>query len=257
MPSKVDKMPVKIIAKPLPVKTKPVLKAPATPHDSPRVIRRMHRPGRAVLPPSPSVYAASSTPRRSGHSRLHSVEIPHSVGPPKRQARSKLGQGGYRELSESVSEALDRIKLSSPPSSPIRPTSQQIEILPTIPISSVIPSEDTSPTLESVCAIPSLHSFTDIHNIAASLCHPSSSNDRPQVQISKAGEATYSEVYSIRTEKGANLVMKVIPITRNPVEIHEDGKSPWRSPAEDVAKEVEITKRMSGLEGGGFVTFHG
>lgn len=51
--------------------------------------------------------------------------------------------------------------------------------------------------------------------------------------------------------------MKVIPIRRGAADLTIGEESPYQSPAEDVAKEVEITKRMSGLEGGGFVTFHG
>jgi serine/threonine-protein kinase haspin len=78
---------------------------------------------------------------------------------------------------------------------------------------------------------------------------------RAQAGITKIGEASYSEVYSVRRGK-YEVVIKVVPLfpdcKRKSVTEIPDCSSP-----DDVLREVEITKTMSNLPDGGFVGYRG
>ncbi|KAI9634839.1 uncharacterized protein MKK02DRAFT_37715 [Dioszegia hungarica] len=235
--------------------------------DSPRLVRRIHRPGRAVIPSTPSSYAptpAAKPPR----TMFDCVELLSTRKKrPTRLGKSHLGR--YREDTEDVAEGVGRLGLRERPVSPvsaIASTSTPTRIasraeedsasLPSRP-SSTLPLIIAVPTLEGVCSSPDVNTFDHILGIASSIGTSSTSTSSSSPLMTKAGEATYSEVFSVTSGTEGRIVMKVIPITRGAPVTQEGVDSPYQSPAEDVAKEVEITKRMSGLEGGGFVTFCG
>ena len=71
--------------------------------------------------------------------------------------------------------------------------------------------------------------------------------------IRKIGEATFSEVFGVSCGE-YQVVVKIIPLTG---EKSSDAELPDPSSGRDVLREVEVTKHMTGLEGGGFVEFLG
>ncbi|KAK4684541.1 serine/threonine-protein kinase haspin, partial [Tremellales sp. Uapishka_1] len=71
--------------------------------------------------------------------------------------------------------------------------------------------------------------------------------------VRKVGEASYSEVFSIANAE-TEMVIKIIPLLADPIEAGEGEEDiPFCSEVKDVLREVEITKRMSNVPGGGFV----
>lgn len=77
--------------------------------------------------------------------------------------------------------------------------------------------------------------------------------------LAKLGEASYSEVFTVGEEDSA-VVVKVVPLlgkagpssnAKSKIEL------PDCSEIADVVREIEITKRMSQVPGGGFVDFLG
>lgn len=78
-------------------------------------------------------------------------------------------------------------------------------------------------------------------------------------QVTKLGEASYSEVFTVGADDSA-VVVKVVPLLSN-AGTSGNGKAkvelPDCSEIEDVVREIEITKRMSQVPGGGFVEFLG
>lgn len=78
---------------------------------------------------------------------------------------------------------------------------------------------------------------------------------RAQPEITKIGEASYSEVYSVSRGRD-QVVIKVVPLS--PACATQLGIDPpdCSDPAE-VKREVEITKRLSGLGEGGFIEYKG
>lgn len=76
------------------------------------------------------------------------------------------------------------------------------------------------------------------------------------VFVTKVGEASYSEVFGFsQSTEDADLVLKVIPLFSGTMETN--GPFPDCSSPEDVLREIEITKRMNQVPGGGFVEFRG
>jgi serine/threonine-protein kinase haspin len=77
--------------------------------------------------------------------------------------------------------------------------------------------------------------------------------------VTKVGEASYSEVFSVG-EGDSAVVVKVVPLLGKAAP-HSKGKSaaelPDCSAIPDVVREIEITRRMSQTPGGGFVEFLG
>jgi serine/threonine-protein kinase haspin len=90
------------------------------------------------------------------------------------------------------------------------------------------------------------------------LCRGEAQKGR-QAVITKTGEASYSEVYGITAAESAGVVVKVIPlISSEPVQFKKritQEDYPDCSEPKDVAREIEITRRMSELPQGGFVEF--
>ncbi|KIR80431.1 HASPIN protein kinase [Cryptococcus gattii EJB2] len=76
------------------------------------------------------------------------------------------------------------------------------------------------------------------------------------VFVTKVGEASYSEVFGFsQSTEDADLVLKVIPLFSGIMETN--GPFPDCSSPEDVLREIEITKKMNQVPGGGFVEFRG
>lgn len=76
------------------------------------------------------------------------------------------------------------------------------------------------------------------------------------VFVTKVGEASYSEVFGFsQSAEDVDLVLKVIPLFLGTVET--DVPFPDCSSPEDVLREIEITKKMNQVPGGGFVEFRG
>lgn len=73
--------------------------------------------------------------------------------------------------------------------------------------------------------------------------------------IRKIGEATYSEVFGLSLGS-AEIVIKIVPLQSDAL---EEGQAvmPESSSREDVLREMDVTKRMSCVEGRGFVEFLG
>ena len=78
----------------------------------------------------------------------------------------------------------------------------------------------------------------------------------------KLGEASYSEVFRMSLDTSdPKIVIKVIPLLDGALLQPDDGsietELPDCSTPEDVLREIDITRKMAGLQGGGFVDFHG
>ena len=79
--------------------------------------------------------------------------------------------------------------------------------------------------------------------------------------IRKIGEATYSEVFAVGVG-GQEVVVKIIPLLDGrtfewDAADHGGRDFPDRSDAKDVLRELEVTRRMSKLPGGGFIDYRG
>jgi len=68
--------------------------------------------------------------------------------------------------------------------------------------------------------------------------------------ITKLGEATYSEVFTLRSQNGTTTVLKIIPFYQD-----EDLKDTSLSSLQDILQEIRISKAMAKVEG--FADFQG
>ena len=93
--------------------------------------------------------------------------------------------------------------------------------------------------------------FLDSHVLSAIL------PGRSRFEVKKIGEASYSEVFSLKRGKEI-VVVKVVPLLPAcEVETTEGDEVPDCSDPKDVLREVTITRTLSGLEKGGFVACKG
>lgn len=110
------------------------------------------------------------------------------------------------------------------------------------------------------CSSSTVHPFSAFLASSTFLSLVSPKSTSP-TKAHKIGEASYSEVFSFSTGNSApQAVVKVIPLfdeallrpdDRDEVEL-PDCSSPC-----DVLREIQITQKMAGLPGGGFVDFFG
>lgn len=107
------------------------------------------------------------------------------------------------------------------------------------------PADDSLTRLLAQCTLPSPVPFSDIftHSAFSKLVSGS--------ELKKQGEASYSEVFRV-----GDAVVKVIPLLGGS-EPEGEEDVPDCSGAEDVAREIEVTRRMARVPGGGFVGFRG
>jgi hypothetical protein len=67
-------------------------------------------------------------------------------------------------------------------------------------------------------------------------------------EIRKIGEASYSEVFSLKHGDGTTAVLKMVPFD-------VEGKDTSISNLEDILQEIRISRAMTKIEG--FADFHG
>ena len=181
---------------------------------------------RRVAPPTS---AALATPVRSKEV-FDCIEVSS-------RARSGLGKS-IVDISE-ITEELDELQLS--------PSKTAI---------SLSSSTSTSPSpLEALLRAASSQETHDFDYFLTSSHLLDLLPSRAQPSLSKIGEASYSEVFSVQRGK-QELVLKVVPLL--PVRQREGtDEVPDCSSPEDVLREVEITKTLAGLPSGGFVDIKG
>lgn len=231
-----------------PYRFKPIQRPPRARQIS-RIILSPSSPSPAASSPlstgsneSASEYQPSSPLRRSmgqGRMVLDSVELPSR---PKRVNRA-TPRRAYREVSEDVGEAFSRLDIRSSVEAGTS-TPRDLASLPA-----------TAPqglaALAAVCDSPTVLGFSAVLSALGSLMLHSPPGQ--SLQITKAGEATYSEVFSISHGQSTPIIMKIIPL-----EIAGTGRegieTPDLSDPASVAKEIAITRRISQI-GTGMVQF--
>ena len=67
-------------------------------------------------------------------------------------------------------------------------------------------------------------------------------------EIRKLGEASYSEVFTLKRGDGTTAVLKIVPFA-------PEGDDPSISNLEDIVQEIRISRAMTNIEG--FANFHG
>lgn len=111
--------------------------------------------------------------------------------------------------------------------------------------------------------LPTVQDFTAFLSSPAVLSLLDPDQQKSGLNIRKIGEASYSEVFAVTIKEGKEIVVKVIPLydpdatPTAPTEPGTRGSHPDTSAPGDVLRELEITKRMSELPGGGVIDFLG
>lgn len=130
------------------------------------------------------------------------------------------------------------------------------------------PVEDHLSRLLSLCSQTKPHAFStwiESPDLWPSLQGGSSeakrgpgrpSKTRSTVHFRKLGEASFSEVFAARSGVEEEIVLKVVPLLREEVQDDDDDDDEvFRSNANDVAREIEITRRLQEV-GQRFVRVH-
>jgi hypothetical protein len=146
-------------------------------------------------------------------------------------------------------EGFDSIQIHSEPSSPLAVEDEHCGRLPSRGIIDLL----------DICSSNTTQPFEDFLSSATFLATTwPSSKSKSSTTIRKIGEASYSEVYGVKMGK-EEVVVKVVPLSypTGPAHNEDGGDMPECSSISDVRREIEITQRMSGLKGGGFVGFLG
>lgn len=79
------------------------------------------------------------------------------------------------------------------------------------------------------------------------------SKNRTTISVRKLGEASFSEVFAVRSGVEEEIVLKVVPLTQGNEDDNDDDI--FRSRPEDVVREIGITRRLQHV-GRNFVTLH-
>ncbi|EIW67554.1 hypothetical protein TREMEDRAFT_64143 [Tremella mesenterica DSM 1558] len=216
------------------------------------VVRRTPVKRAAIIPHTPPPKQKSSKGGKKKRQVISCVEIvsnKQSVQPPPQSLAQQIPNqpstiSTIPDVAQNISaltRQLAQINISKPldlvPS--VQPTKSLNRLLSTCTTSTVIPLDDLfySPAFRGLFRYRADHI------------------------IRKIGEASYSEVFAVKM-KDEELVVKIIPLHDGRsvewnVEEHGGRDYPERSEVEDVLREVEVTKRMSKLPGGGFVEYKG
>lgn len=125
------------------------------------------------------------------------------------------------------------------PAEPTPQPSPEPEVRPDLP-------DECLSRLLAQCSVSQPIAFNDIFK------HPAFSALVTGSELKKQGEASYSEVFRV-----GDAVVKVIPLLGAERPADEEEDVPDCSGADDVAREVEVTRRMAQVPGGGFVGFRG
>lgn len=211
--------------------TKGISAKARTSSSSEDVVKAPRAGGRRVIPTTPK-----ETPIK-GHETLECVEIPSRV----RLTTAKKNVTDIIDLTEELEDLI----IAATPSRPSR------QVTP-----ATTSSQGTLHALLSACSSNEIHAFNDFLSSSVLLgLLPS----RAHATFTKIGEASYSEVFSIKRGKH-DLIIKVVPLLpacSMPSTSSEETEVPDCSSPEEVLREVEITQTMTRLEGGGFVEFKG
>nr|XP_019000175.1 HASPIN protein kinase [Kwoniella mangroviensis CBS 8507]OCF63636.1 HASPIN protein kinase [Kwoniella mangroviensis CBS 8507] len=218
-PSKINKAKSKIIED----EVQPI-SVPSSPEIIFKAHKRVNRPGKVVIPRSsisspPSASAIKTKPRSR-------KSIPEVVIPTSRKVKP-LG-----ELTKQFKEI-------------------SIEDAPLSAAKDISPIEDSQIALDdllSTCSSATIGQFT---NFLEGCQLPEYGS------IRKVGEASYSEVFGLVVAEEVEFVLKVIPLLSSMRLDKTDGPMPDCTKMEDVKREIEVTKRMSQVPGGGFVQYIG
>ncbi|WWC62880.1 uncharacterized protein I303_105478 [Kwoniella dejecticola CBS 10117] len=211
-----------------------------SPTSSPEIVfkaRRVNRPGKVVIPKSPASSSFSPSPIKSVR-KVPEVVIPRksNAGPVKSKSKPKTVGDLSRRFKEiiTIEDSLEPTDLPVP-SSPVED--------PQIALGELL----------QACSSSTVYPFSDFL-ISGEL--PKYDN------IKKVGEASYSEVFGLSSkgDAGVKHVVKVIPLlSAQKLNGQEGSASPMPdcSRVQDVKREIEVTKRMSQVPGGGFVEYIG
>ncbi|WVQ96300.1 hypothetical protein IAU59_003404 [Kwoniella sp. CBS 9459] len=220
-----------------------------SPLSSPEIVfkaHKVHRPGRKIIPRSPSSSPAKpKTPRREV---IDAVVIPirstkrNAVAGKEKKKNEKKKSGGLGDLTKKLREVtVQDVDTVETPASPIAIPARDV----------VAESKAAFDTLLQTCSSPVVSSFD---NFLTGDELPAYSS------LTKVGEASYSEVFGLTNQSTGRIeyVLKVIPLLlQNPADAPLDVPLPDCSRPEDVSREIEVTKRMSQVPGGGFVGYIG
>ncbi|WVQ73312.1 hypothetical protein IAR50_002880 [Cryptococcus sp. DSM 104548] len=207
------------------VKRAPSLLAPASP--------TIERPAEAIPTPTPVVAAAPpAKPPARRRMVFDGITIP--VSPDHRLANM-----------DRLSARMAQITITEDPSPLQNKTSKG---------KAKAGSHDPVEALVKGCSLDAIHNFTAFLRDSPLLS--SSAN----AVVTKVGEASYSEVFGISNsiaDLEGPLVIKIIPLLSETGDVEGDTPMPDCSDPEDVLREIEVTKHMSNVPGGGYVKFKG
>ncbi|WVF68773.1 hypothetical protein IAT40_003545 [Kwoniella sp. CBS 6097] len=232
-PSKLGKTKAKIVESPL---------------SSPEIVfkaHKVHRPGRKIIPRSPSCSPAKlTTPKREV---IDAVVIPIrstkrievALGEKNKKKKKQGGPGALGDLTKKLQEVIveDEVAISS---------------------TAIIPTKNAEEDLKA--ALNNLLRTCSSSNVSAFDTFLKG-DDLPEYgSIVKVGEASYSEVFGLTNQSTGNVdyVLKVIPLLSSaPADTPINVPMPDCSGPGDVSREIEVTKRMGQVPGGGFVEYIG
>ena len=213
------------------------------------VPRQTKRYGRKIVPDTPRSLEIESPlpagPASVARQVIDSVEI---ISAPRRRPATPKPRRPFREVSiDAVEDDLDssisrlRIndaRLASPSILPNKPTAEPLEVL------------------RLACRQTDVLSYTALFQAVGQLLP-----DLPEkrsASITKAGEATYSEVYAATSPVSDEMIiLKIVPLALPGQTESSDTEMPQLSDPMDVAKELQITQRLSDIKGAGFIGYHG
>ncbi|WWC71025.1 uncharacterized protein I206_104978 [Kwoniella pini CBS 10737] len=194
-----------------------------SPNSSPEIIfkaRKVPRPGKIIIPKSPS---PSKSVRKIPEVIIHT------------KSNTKKG----KNLDGLTSQFKKIITIEDSPEPEETP---------------LIPEEDPQIALNellNICSSINVSPFSDFL----------AQGQLPEYDtIKKVGEASYSEVFGLACENEVKHVLKVIPLLSSTLSSASAGENrvlPDCSRVQDVKREIEVTKRMSQVPGGGFVDYIG
>lgn len=229
-----------------PGKAKPRSLSPANKEDVPVPLERQAETKGAQATPTTTRQLAQKTRPARQRQMLDSVEV--SLRQPTRDLRSST-----IDLSEPLSELTLKGFVSSDKVED-RGTTHSVAIT-----ALVKSQEEKAITVDDLLAVSSsstLHNFyTFLASSDLSAYFPHQNRDSNTLSISKVGEASYSEVFACGPNDGRRVMIKVVPLLNRDAVV--EGDFPEVSEVGDVVREIEITRRMSQVPGGGFVEYLG
>ena len=219
--------------------------------------RKVSKPTKAPVRPALSESPPSSPeserivlvkPRKVYGGRRRIIRSPSSSTdtPPSRKLvfdGVELPTRRSRDTGLNLAERLARVTIDE------KPTREKAERIshPTNELLSVCSSSDIVP-------FPHFLQSANLLNLIPASTNTTNTNSKLTTQ--KIGEASYSEVYGISRDD-TEVVIKVIPLLDDVLQIDDEDELPDCSSFEDVVREIVITRRMTGINGAGFVDFLG